>query len=150
SRNPLLRIALALLAMTIFAASARAASVGGVVTCSGASLSGAQVDALSSATQQLAGSAQTEPDGNYLITGIANGTYDLRVTTPLGSTCQTTTTYNINVTGDVTNDIILLAPLPPDANATVSGTVTGYGGLPVAGLQVSMATCSHCSGVSTV
>ncbi|HEY3129232.1 MAG TPA: carboxypeptidase regulatory-like domain-containing protein [Acidobacteriota bacterium] len=117
-----------------FTASAKTYSISGAVKdSSGNAISGVTVTAGPA-------SATTDAKGNYTISGLSPGTYQLRpsktnyVFTP---NSQTITIVDQNVTAAPFVGSFV-APPPPSSTFAISGTVTTPGGAPVAGVLIDV------------
>ena len=112
-------------------------TLSGTVFGGGSPLPNTLVEALSNGTTTVAGSSTTNGSGQYSIT-LPDATYDLRVTPPAGSGFGQEVIQDVVVAAGIPpRDIILLA-----SASSVTGTVRGYGGQPVANARVSFYTNS--------
>src|SRR5258708_2558106 len=85
-------------ALAISAAAEAGTLTGHVRDQSAAATAGATIDVLTPATTTVVATATTTPAGAYTI-GIADGTYDVRVTPPLSSGLGPSTALGIIVSG---------------------------------------------------
>jgi hypothetical protein len=107
-------------------------TISGTVYGGGEPLANVNVSAVLDGTQTSVASATTNASGTYSL-GVDAGTYDLVIDTPAGSGYSDDQVQNIVVSGNVRQDIVLIA----ESNFfQVSGTLTGHGGNPVANANV--------------
>jgi protocatechuate 3,4-dioxygenase beta subunit len=87
----------------------------------------ATVDVLDQSTSAVVGTDNTDAGGNYAIT-VTEGTYNVRVTPPVGSGYQASTINDVDITADKNLNIILITQ--PDI-LSYSGTLRDENGTPV-------------------
>ncbi|HJR58070.1 MAG TPA: carboxypeptidase regulatory-like domain-containing protein [Vicinamibacterales bacterium] len=95
-------------------------------------LPGALVEALQDGTTTVVGSSTTNSLGRYTL-ALPAATYDLRVTPPAGSGFGQETIQDVVLSADKEQDVVLVS----GGGATLSGTVRGYGGAIVSGVNVT-------------
>ena len=107
----------------------------GTVFAAGAPMSGASVQVLDDLDVVVA-TDTTDAAGQFQLT-LAAGTYELQVTPPAGSPFQGATIAGfVMPDADARQDVILV---PPEGlEFELSGTVTGYQGVPAAGATVNV------------
>ncbi len=125
--------ALLLQSVGLVVASATFQLSGRVTDQSGNALAGATVEVINPVTSGAVASTTTNASGNYALS-VEGGTYDIRVTPPVGSSFQTTTTLGRTITSDTTVDFVLV----PASAVTLSGRVLDGVGEPVPNQQVSL------------
>jgi len=92
-------------------------SISGRVTSDGQGIAYASIDAMGRSGGW--GWGQTDINGNYTITGLQNGIYDVRVNPPFGSSYSNAERRDISVEGDVTGIDFILG-----SAGSISGRVT--------------------------
>ena len=114
-------------------ASAQTFTLSGVVSGGGSPINGATVEALNNGTTTVAGTSTTNAQGQYSI-ALPPAVYDLRVTPPAASGFGQETLQDVDMTASNQQvDVVLLAN-----TGTVSGTVRGLNGAPIAGTTVQI------------
>ena len=86
------------------------------------------IEVLDQGTGNTVASDTTDVNGDYSIPILADATYNLRATPPVGSGFVVSNIPNVVVSGSTLRDIVLARP-----GVTLSGRVTDQGGSPVAG-----------------
>jgi hypothetical protein len=122
-------------ALTAGIASAQSYTLSGTVYGGGSPLANTVVEALNNGTTSAVATMTTSGNGQYALS-LLNGTYDLRVTPPSGSSFGQEILQDIVINGaNRSYDVILLA-----AGGGISGTVRGLGGTLLANVSVNAYT----------
>jgi hypothetical protein len=105
---------------------------------SSALLTGSAVEALTAGTGSVVASTAVAADGTYAL-AVSSGTYDIRVTPPVGSTYLVSKARDVRVDADTAMDFVLLPPTSSSSTTTMSGRISdpNAADAPLAGVVIS-------------